>query len=208
LLATIAASAVLLLTASTGAPATPHHARRQVTLPASLVNDVVSTLKTASAALRQMKSVVAYASSSQKLAADAAINARRALMAARTPGPAGPTRAAGHPGPAGSPGIPGAPGPAGPVGPAGTAAATIATTVTSADVANGSSSAPLTAGCPSGDHAFGGGGMPPDPGVDVPIVAAYPSPDDSAWTIVWHNASGSDIAHGSFTVYAFCLPAG
>jgi hypothetical protein len=223
--AAIAALAVLLATPSMGAAVTRHHNARhgasgQVTLPVSLVSDIMSTLKTASSALRQMKSVVAYASSTQKLAEGAASTARQALQLARIPGPAGsrgasgaggqpgPTGTAGTPGAPGQPGAPGPAGPAGPTGPPGTAGATIATTVTSASVANGSSTPALAASCPSGENAFGGGGMPPDPSAEVPIVAAYPSSGGSAWAIVWHNASGSNITNGSWTVYAFCLPAG
>jgi hypothetical protein len=215
LLAMLAALSLVLVAPSTGAAATEHHSAShrtngQVTLPVKLVHDVMSTLKTATAALRQMKRVVTYASSAERLASQAAGNARRALEVARIPGPQGPAGAAGpegQAGPAGSPGTPGTPGPAGPTGPAGTAGATIVTTVTSTTVASGSSSQALAASCPSGDNAFGGGGAPPDPSADVPIVAAYPTSGDAAWAIVWHNASGADM-NGSWTVYAFCMPAG
>jgi hypothetical protein len=230
LLATIGALALVLAAPSTVAAATRHHNSRhpsggKVTLPVSLINDVMSTLKTATAALRQMKRVVAYAATAERLASEAASSARKALAVARVPGPDGPAGATGpegQAGPAGSPGAPGAPGapgspgaagapgPAGhtgPTGPPGTAGATIATTVISATVTNGSSSPALVATCPSGDNAFGGGGAPPDPGTDVPIVAAYPTASDTAWAIVWHNASGADM-NGSWTVYALCTPAG
>jgi hypothetical protein len=235
-LATIAALALVPALPSTAAATTRGHSARHrtsghVTLPTTLVKDVLSTLKTTTAALRQMKRVVAYASSAEKLASQAASNARKALLAARIPGPEGPigvTGAEGQAGAAGSAGAPGAPGSAGsdgtagsdgsagssgpagatgPTGPAGTAGATVASTVTSTTVLNGSSSAALAADCPAGDNAFGGGGAPPDPGADVPIVASSPTSGGTAWTIVWHNASGVPMT-GPWTVYAVCVPAG
>jgi hypothetical protein len=87
LIAAIAAVA-LALSGPAASEATAHYvaggrAQGTTTLPTVLVRDVLSTLAVAQAALRRMKTVVAYAEGAYRLASQASSTARRALVLAR-----------------------------------------------------------------------------------------------------------------------------
>lgn len=187
----------------------------QTAVPTVLVRQILSTLRTADAALREMKVVVKFAIDAKRLAAAAweiSAQALQASQAPRTsgagqgsPGPQGPPGSPGAPGPPGAPGVPGSPGQPGPTGPAGVSGETVARTAATASLDAGAS-ATFSVACPPGDAALGGGGMPPDPNRDVSIVASYPTANADGWTVTWVNATPAAITDGSWTVYAVCAP--
>jgi hypothetical protein len=209
--------AAVLMVALAGPPASiAGRARRaptgNVVLSRQLVHQLLSVLKTATAALHEMKVVVSYAKAAKKTADTAVSIAQVALAAVDRAGLAGPRGPAGAVGPRGEagpastpgqPGPPGAPGATGATGPAGPSATTTSTSSVIATVAAGASTAPITATCPTGDTLLGGGGQPGDPSADTLLVASFPS-SSTAWTVTWHNSSASDIVDGSWTVYALC----
>jgi hypothetical protein len=111
--------------------------------------------------------------------------------------------AQGQPGPAGPAGPPGTQGPAGVAG---------GTVYSNSGSIAGGSRAHVSAGCPSGKHALGGGGSF-NGGAEIgdAILSSYPSDSGgssarsggtaSAWTAAAYN---SDLASRTFTTWVVC----
>ena len=126
------------------------------------------------------------------------------------PCPSGTTavswNAQGQPGPAGPAGPQGAPGSQGPAGVAGGTVYSNSTTIGT------TSRSHVTATCPSGEHALGGGGaFSGGPEIGDAILSSYPSDSGgssvgsggtaSAWTAGAYN---SDITDRTFTTWVVC----
>lgn len=111
-------------------------------------------------------------------------------------GPAGPAGAVGAAGPAGPAGAAGPAGPQGPAGPAGVgtvAQVRVVGTPASDSDADAGESWTVTATCPAGKVAYGGGGSVVENSSDAVIVAASSFPSSNAvWTFKGEVAADSD----------------
>ena len=114
-------------------------------------------------------------------------------------GPQGPP---GPKGPGGIPGTPGAIGPAGPAGPAGPPGLSALEPVYATSASNTNNTKTLTAVCPTGKRAVGGGAATnPTNATDVAITSSYLT-NSTTWTAA---AAELDVTAGSWSLNAVVI---